>query len=62
VLVFPFMPGKAEELWQSLGGPGRAQDQRLEALLWLDPGGWRVVKGPTLFPREQPSAKASSGR
>ncbi len=62
VLVFPFMPGKAEELWQSLGGPGRAQDQRLEALLRLDPGGWRVVKGPTLFPREQPSAKASSGR
>jgi methionyl-tRNA synthetase len=62
VLLSPFMPGKAEELWQSLGGPGRVQDQRLEALPRLDPGGWRVTKGPALFPRDQPTAKASSGR
>src|SRR6185503_9795518 len=29
VMMFPFMPTKAAEMWQSLGGPGRVEDQRL---------------------------------
>ena len=60
VLVSPFVPTKAQELWESLGGPGHVAAQRLDNLLRLDPTGWRVTKGPGLFPREQPSAKASS--
>jgi hypothetical protein len=54
------MPAKAQELWASLGGPGGVSAQRLDALWRLDPTGWRVTKGPALFPREQPTAKASS--
>jgi methionyl-tRNA synthetase len=60
VLVSPFIPTKAQELWESLGGPGEVAGQRLGALEGLDPTGWRVTKGPALFPREQPSAKVSS--
>jgi methionyl-tRNA synthetase len=60
VLVSPFMPTKAEELWRTVGGPGVVSDQRLNALQRLDPTGWRVTRGPALFPREQPTAKASS--
>jgi methionyl-tRNA synthetase len=59
VLVSPFMPGKAQELWESLGGPGNVSAQRIGALPRLDPTGWRVTKGSALFPREQPSVKAS---
>ena len=60
VLVSPFMPSKAQELWEALGGTGSVSAQRLEGLQRLDPTGWRVTKGPALFPREQPAAKASS--
>jgi methionyl-tRNA synthetase len=60
LLVSPFMPAKSQQLWESLGGPGDVSTQRLSALERLDPAGWRVTKGPALFPREQPSAKASS--
>ncbi|HEU4563735.1 MAG TPA: methionine--tRNA ligase [Gemmatimonadaceae bacterium] len=52
VLLSPFMPGKAEELWAALGAPGRAGEQRFGALDALDPTGWRVRKGEPLFPRE----------
>ena len=58
VLLVPFMPGKAETMWSTLGAPGRADAQRLRELASLDPTGWRVRKGEPLFPREQPAAKA----
>jgi methionyl-tRNA synthetase len=60
VLVSPFMPAKSQELWESLGGPDDVSKQRLGALERLDPVGWRVRKGPALFPRQQPSATRSS--
>jgi methionyl-tRNA synthetase len=60
VLVFPFMPAKAQELWVSLGGPGDVSRQRLADLDRLDPASWRVTKGAALFPREEPSARLSS--
>ncbi len=62
----PFIPGKAEELWEQLGAPGRAAECRifaenpLQPLLIcsdgtptqpLDPAGWRVKKGAPLFPK-----------
>jgi methionyl-tRNA synthetase len=51
VLLFPFMPGKTEELWRQLGAPGRLSDQRFDALAGLDAAGWKVRKGSALFPR-----------
>jgi methionyl-tRNA synthetase len=59
VLVSPFMPTKSQELWESLGGSGRVSAQRLDNLMRLDATGWRVTKGQVLFPRDQPSARAS---
>jgi len=52
VLVSPFMPGKAAELWGQLGGPGAVEAQRLDGLLDMDTTGWRVRKGASLFPKE----------
>jgi methionyl-tRNA synthetase len=51
VLLAPFMPRKAQELWQQLGGPGEVAAQRFNALDGLDAAGWRVKKGDALFPR-----------
>jgi methionyl-tRNA synthetase len=56
VLLAPFMPGKAQAVWEQLGGPGAVEAQRLAGLPSLDPSGWRVTKGPPLFPRELPTA------
>jgi methionyl-tRNA synthetase len=58
VLLSPFMPHKAEELWRALGGPGAVREQRLQALGALDAGGWRVTKGEGLFPRPLPATAA----
>jgi len=51
----PFMPGKAQELWAQLGGPGEVASQRFTDLETLDPTGWRVAKGHPLFPKEAPA-------
>ena len=55
VLLAPFMPTKAQDVWTQLGAPGAVADQRLDALDALDPSGWRVTKGAPLFPREAPA-------
>jgi methionyl-tRNA synthetase len=52
VVLFPFMPGRAASLWEQLGGPGDLGAQRFGALMDLDGAGWRVSKGPPLFPKE----------
>ena len=52
VYVAPFMPGKSEELWRQLGGPGSVHDQRFSQLETLDPAGWNVAKAQPLFPKE----------
>ncbi|MGH7458682.1 MAG: methionine--tRNA ligase [Longimicrobiaceae bacterium] len=49
VLLSPFMPGKALELWSRLAGGREAPG--LDGLAGLDPAGWRVEKGEVLFPR-----------
>jgi methionyl-tRNA synthetase len=51
VLLSPFMPAKAEELWQRLG-PDRERPV-LDELGALDVGGWRPVAGGILFPRPE---------
>jgi len=54
VYLFPFMPGKAEELWKSLGAPGALREMRFSQLEKLDPTGWKVQKGGSLFPKAEP--------
>ncbi len=51
VLLSPFMPEKAQTLWQQLGGSGAVAAQRFADLDVLDAAGWRVHKGDGLFPR-----------
>jgi methionyl-tRNA synthetase len=48
------MPEKSEELWNSLGAPGSPGDTRFKVLERLDPTGWKVEKGPPLFPKKDP--------
>jgi methionyl-tRNA synthetase len=51
VMLFPFVPSKAQEVWTQLGAPGRIEDQRFETLVQLDATGWKVRKGAPLFPK-----------
>jgi methionyl-tRNA synthetase len=51
VMLFPFVPAKSQELWQQLGAPGRIDDQRITTLMKIDATGWRVRKGPPMFPK-----------
>jgi methionyl-tRNA synthetase len=61
VLLSPFVPNKAEQLWRQLGAPSRLSDQRFDALAGLDAGGWTVRKGEPLFPREAKTREAGAG-
>ena len=54
VYLLPFMPQKAAELWAQLGAPGQAGSQRFDTVGALDATGWRVVRGPALFPKDAP--------
>ena len=54
VYIWPFMTGKAEELWSSLCAPGSPSDVRFDGLDRLNPTGWKVAKGPSLFPKAEP--------
>lgn len=53
VYLWPFMPSKAEELWKSLGAPGSPSKVRFNQLEKLDPTGWKVQKGVSLFPKAE---------
>jgi methionyl-tRNA synthetase len=53
VLLFPFMPTKAAALWESLGAPGKLEDQRFSSLGSIDATGWKVSKGEPLFPKPE---------
>lgn len=56
VLLSPFMPTKAQALWEQLGGAGAVSAQRVADVPALDAGGWTVRKGDALFPRPVPAA------
>ena len=51
--LFPFIPGKSEELWKALGAPGSVSAMRFDRLAKLDPTGWKVTKGASLFPKAE---------
>ena len=53
VYLWPFMPGKSEELWKSLGTPGSPGAVGFSKLKELDPTGWKVLKSPPLFPKKE---------
>ena len=53
VLFAPFMPLKAQAVWEQLGAPATVIQQRFAALGSIDPAGWMVKKGESLFPREK---------
>jgi methionyl-tRNA synthetase len=53
VYLWPFMPGKSEELWKSLGAPSSPGEIKFPGLERLDPTGWKVKKGPSLFPKAE---------
>jgi methionyl-tRNA synthetase len=57
ILLTPFIPNKAQELWVQLGGPGRVDDQRFSDVDSLDVTGWRVAKGASLFPKPLATAQ-----
>jgi len=63
LLLWPFMPGKCEEIWQRLGLAGTPGDLRLpEAAAW---GGITIgantVRGAPLFPRIEVASDAPAG-
>jgi len=61
ILLQPFMPGKAAELWKQVGGPGDLAAQRFASLMSLETTGWQVKKGEPLFPKEREAeARASA--
>jgi len=53
VHLWPFIPGKSEELWNSLGAPGSPANTGFSGLDNLDPTGWKVQKGSPLFPKTE---------
>ena len=57
VYLSPFMPNKAEELWKALGAPGSVSEMRFSGLDKLNPTGWKVQKGPSLFPKKEAEAE-----
>jgi methionyl-tRNA synthetase len=57
VLTSPFMPGKADELWHSLGQPGRAATAAWTALAAPPTTASRVHKPENLFPKPDRAVK-----
>ena len=51
VLSVPFIPVKADELWNSLGADRSLATVRLGDLGSLSVAGWTVAKPPPLFPK-----------
>lgn len=53
ILIFPFLPNGAEEMWKQLGMQTELKNQRLpEAVKWGNlPSGLEVRKGQPIFPR-----------
>lgn len=58
VYLFPFMPRKAEELWQAVGGQGPLAEMTFNSAASLDASGWQVKKGAPLFPKRETAPAA----
>jgi len=53
IAIAPFMPAKAQALWDALGAHGSVRDRQWPTLEPVDAASWRVTKGDALFPREE---------
>jgi len=53
VMILPYMPEKAAELWGHLGGPGPVQALAWESASRPAVGGWLVRKPAGLFPKPE---------
>jgi methionyl-tRNA synthetase len=53
ICLFPFMPKKAQELWDALGAPDKLADRHAFDLEKLDVSGWKVKKSAPLFPKTE---------
>jgi methionyl-tRNA synthetase len=62
VYLWPFIPGKSEELWRSLGAPESPGAVGFSGLKKLDPSGWKVAKSPPLFPKKEVDAKGVNAK
>lgn len=53
ILIYPFMPKSAEEVWKKMGIPQPLESQRLShAKMWGEvKSGWQINRGESLFPR-----------
>ena len=51
VLSAPFVPAKAQEIWNALGADGPLKRMRITDLLRVSVAGWKVSKPPPLFPK-----------
>ncbi|MCM8794979.1 MAG: methionine--tRNA ligase [Candidatus Omnitrophica bacterium] len=52
LLVWPFLPGTAESIWQQLGFGSKLAEQKLPSVLSKSiPAGQKIQKGKPLFPR-----------
>jgi len=51
LLVAPYMPTSAENIWRQLGRDGNPLDVKLDDFRWGDGAGTKVNKGEVLFPR-----------
>ncbi|HEY7878927.1 MAG TPA: methionine--tRNA ligase, partial [Gemmatimonadaceae bacterium] len=67
LMITPFMPTKAQELWRQLGAPGNVDEARWsspapgdETMSVVDPSRWKVEKGPGLFPREETDVRRAA--
>jgi methionyl-tRNA synthetase len=55
--LWPFIPGKANELWTSLGASGTPDQTGFSKLDALDPTGWKVARTAPLFPKKEDPAQ-----
>lgn len=51
--LFPFMPRKAEEVWQSLGGTDLLNEMTFTLADGVEPTGWQVIRRPPRFPKRE---------
>ncbi len=58
VYLAPFMPQKAQALWEAIGGAGEVSQVLFTTADKLDCTGWKVAKGEGLFPRPEPPKPA----
>ena len=51
LMASPFLPQKAQQVWEALGQPGQVIDQRWAAVERPEVGGASASKPPPLFPK-----------